>query len=217
MTLKMIRTDWIAIKSHHWRLFIMAGIVALFGVTGLSMVIIPMSAYMALAFSINTFAVEEKGKLDSLLLTLPLSRKAIVRGRFMFMGIALLLGLCVSGAAVGIISPNMRLGELYMGVTPSAIALMCALGFAFGGFINLCMYPALFRLGYEKGKIWGFYLPIGVIALLFGVISVLSNMETVMPKILGWFVYWSEHTLIICAVMLAIGAALMCISYRLSL
>jgi hypothetical protein len=217
MTLKMIKTDWIAIKSHHWRLVIMAAIVAVFGMAGLSMAIIPVAAYMALAFSMNTFAVEEKGKLDSLYLTLPISRKNIVRGRYVFMGATLSIWLIISGAAVGIIAPNMQFGELYMGVTPKTIAIMCSLGFAFGSFINLCMYPAMFRFGYEKGKIWGFYIPIGAIAVVFGAVSALSTMESVMPTVLRWIVYWSENTVFVCAIMLAIGAALMYISYRLSL
>ncbi|GHU54478.1 hypothetical protein FACS1894132_09160 [Clostridia bacterium] len=93
MTLKMIKTDWLAIKMHHWRLLIMAAVIILFGITGLTMVIIPVASYMAVVFSINTFAVEEKGNLDRLLLTLPLSRKDIVRGRFVFMGVTLLIGL----------------------------------------------------------------------------------------------------------------------------
>jgi ABC-type transport system involved in multi-copper enzyme maturation permease subunit len=217
MTLKMIKTDWIAIKSHHWRLVIMAAVVAVFGAVGLSMVIIPMAAYMAMAFSMNTFAVEEKGKLDSLYLTLPLSRKDIVRGRYVFMGATLLIWLLVSGAAVGIITPNMQFGELYMGVAPRTIAIMCSLGFAFGSFINLCMYPAMFRFGYEKGKIWGFYIPLVAIASIFGAVSALSTMESVLPTVLRWMAYWGENAVFVCAIMLAIGAALMYISYRLSL
>jgi hypothetical protein len=215
MTLKMIRTDWIAIKSHHWRLILMAAIVVGFSVAGLSMATIPMAAFIAMSFSMNTFAVEEKGKLDSLYLTLPLSRKDIVRGRFVFMGATLLIWLIFSGAVVGIITPNMQLGVLYMGVTPGTIAIMCSFGFAFGGFINLCMFPAMFRLGYEKGKIWGFYIPAILVGLIFGAVSALSNIEDV--TLLRWMVYWGENIVFVCAIILAIGAALMYISYRLSL
>jgi ABC-type transport system involved in multi-copper enzyme maturation permease subunit len=67
----------------------MAAILAVFGAAGLSMVVIPISAYMAIAFSMNAFAVEEKGKLDHLYLSLPLSRNSIARGRFAFMIILL--------------------------------------------------------------------------------------------------------------------------------
>ncbi|GHV40470.1 hypothetical protein FACS189490_05670 [Clostridia bacterium] len=216
MTLRMIRTDWIAIKMHHWRLIIMAGIVVFFGISGLTMTTIPVAAYMALAYSVNTFAVEENGKLDSLLLTLPLSRKDIVRGRYVFMGAALLIGLCIGGVVVCIASPNMRLGDLYMGVTVSSVALMCSLGFAFGGFINLCMFPALFHLGYEKGKIWGFYLPLFTMSAVVSAAGVMSNLNAFMPKILNWMTYWGEHTVFVCAVMLGIGAGLMFVSYLLS-
>lgn len=40
-------------------------------------------------------------------------------------------------------------------------------GFLFYGMMSLAMYPQLFRLGYQKGKSWGYYLPAGIICLLY--------------------------------------------------
>ncbi|MDR1565530.1 MAG: ABC-2 transporter permease [Oscillospiraceae bacterium] len=215
MTLKVIRTDWLATKSQHWRLLIMAAIVVVFALMEMSMIIIPISAYMAIAFSMNAFAVEEKGKLDHLYLSLPLSRKSIVRGRFTFMILLLVIALAICGAIVVATSPHLQFGEIYTDVEPKSIALMCSLGFAFSGFINLSMYPVMFRMGYEKGKIFGFYIPVFVIALIFGLTAAFA--ATRIEILLGWLLYWLANPLKVCGIMLAVGTVLFYLSYRLSL
>jgi MFS family permease len=211
----MIKTDWLAIKAHHWRLLIMAAIVALFGFTDMSMIVIPIAAYMAIAFSVNTFAVEEKGKLDHLYLSLPLSRKNVVRGRFAFMILLLVISFAICGAVVAVVSPSLDFGGISFEIGTKTISLMCCLGFAFGGFINLSMYPVMFRMGYEKGKIFGYYVPIFAVGTIFGVAGALvaSRVEI----LVNWFSYWLANPLKICGILLLLGAVLFYVSYRLSL
>jgi hypothetical protein len=193
----------------------MAAIIAFFGFVKLTLVIIPISAYMAIAFSMNAFAVEEKGKLDHLYLSLPLSRKSIVRGRFAFMILLLAVALIVCGAITMITAPTLEFGAFIVEIEPEIIVLMCFLGFAFGGFINLSMYPVMFRMGYEKGKIFGFYIPVGIVAAVFGAIGALANSR--FELFAGWLTYWFENPLMVCGIMSAIGAGLFFISYQLSL
>jgi hypothetical protein len=75
----------------------------------------------------------------------------------------------------------------------------------------------MFRLGYEKGRIWGFYIPVILIAGMFGVLNVLLHTEKSISMMLGWITFWSQNIILVCVIMLAIGAALMYVSYRLSL
>jgi ABC-type transport system involved in multi-copper enzyme maturation permease subunit len=215
MTLKMIKTDWLAIKSHHWRLIIMAAIVVFFGVSGMGLFIIPIAAYMAMSFSMNTFAVEEKGKLDHLYLSLPISRKNVVQGRFAFMLVLLIVALAICAAVVLLASPTLNLGELSVTIEPKVIALMCFVGFAFGGFINLCMYPIMFRLGYEKGKIFGFYIPIVIVGAVMGTFAVLINKK--LELISRLVTYWFENVPQVCGVLFVAGGILFFSSYVLSL
>jgi ABC-type transport system involved in multi-copper enzyme maturation permease subunit len=193
----------------------MAAIVALFGFAGMSMVIIPIAAYMAIAFSVNTFAVEEKGKLDHLYLSLPLSRNSIVKGRFTFMILLLVIVLAICGAIVAVVSPSLDFGGISFEIGTKTIALMCCLGFAFGGFINLSMYPVMFRMGYEKGKIFGFYIPIFVVAAIFGVVGALATSRV--EILVNWFSYWFANPLKVCGIMLLLGSVMFYASYRLSL
>ncbi|MDR3238970.1 MAG: ABC-2 transporter permease [Clostridiales bacterium] len=215
-TLKMIKADWLAIKSHHWRLLIMTAIIAIFALSGMSLVVLPISVYMALAFSVNSFEVEEKGKLDSLFLTLPVTRRDIVRGRYAFLLFFVILAMAVSGGVIVIAMPQLAFGEIVMSMSPATLWLLCSFSFALCGFINLCMYPTLFALGYAKGKMWGFYLPVILIALLFsGLGLVMSNEELVM-KVIAWIAYWSDHSLKVGGAFVLIGLGLLYISYSLS-
>jgi hypothetical protein len=220
MTLQMIKTDWLAVKCHRWRLAIIAVIVALFAVAKMTIVLLPIVTYMAIAFSMNAFAVEEKGKLEHLYLSLPLTRKSIVRGRYAFMLAMIAASILVCGGVMAILKPRlefgaMAFGGMAFGVGNKVIAVMCLAGFAFGGFINLSMYPVMFRIGYEKGKIFGFYIPIVIIALIFGGMGYLVNAKT--ELVIGWLTYWFSNPLQVGAIMFAIGAALYYVSYRLSL
>ncbi|MDR0513672.1 MAG: ABC-2 transporter permease [Coriobacteriaceae bacterium] len=220
MTLKMIGTDWLAIKAHWWRLLIMAAIVAMFGFVGMNMVIIPIGAYMAIAFSMNAFAVEEKGKLEHLYLSLPLSRSNIVRGRFAFAAFLLAFALVACGLIVALTSTSLDFGLfgargfLSIEMQPKMIALICCLGFAFGGFMNLSMYPIMFRMGYEKGKVFGFIIPAFVSAALFGGLGILMGSQ--MELIVSWLAYWAENPVLVGATMLGIGVALFLVSYLVS-
>jgi hypothetical protein len=170
---------------------------------------------MAIAFSMNAFEVEEKGKLDHLYLSLPLSRNIIVRGRFTFMIILLVTALVICGIIISVTTPTLQFAMIYIGLEPKIIALLCSFSFLFGGFICFAMYPIMFRVGYTKGKVFGFYIPAIIIAILFGILGFLVGNR--MELFLRWLGYWLEHALQVCAIMLGVGAALFIVSYRLSL
>ena len=87
--LNMIKLDWIGMKVYQKRFVIIPCTILLYGFF-LSPVIIPFMAFLMLSFSVNPFAVEEKGKLDNLYLTLPVMRREIVNARY---GLSLLMQL----------------------------------------------------------------------------------------------------------------------------
>ncbi|MDR0949914.1 MAG: ABC-2 transporter permease, partial [Lachnospiraceae bacterium] len=121
----MIVTDWHAIKSHHWRLIIMAALILVFTFAGMSMALIPMSAYMGMVFSLNAFAVEEKGKLQHLYLSFPLSRSSIVRGRYAFMLFCVLVSLAVTSALTYFFIPTLKMGTYRYDIDLRIIIMLC--------------------------------------------------------------------------------------------
>ncbi len=82
MIAKMIALDWSAMKFYQIRGLLLPVFVLIYGLYS-PITVIPLSAIMLLSFSVNPFAVEEKGELNILYLTLPVGRKSIVAGRYM--------------------------------------------------------------------------------------------------------------------------------------
>jgi hypothetical protein len=70
-------------------------------------------------------------------------------------------------------------------------------------------------MGYEKGKIFGFYIPIFVVAAIFGAVGVLASSRV--EVLVNWLSYWFANPLKVCGIMLLLGAAMFYASYRLSL
>ena len=78
------------------------------------------------------------------------------------------------------------------------------------------MYPQLFRLGYQKGKIWGYYLPAGMICLIYIIITEYDAKVKGGMFMTELLIYASEHILAVSGSLLALGAMLLGISYLLS-
>lgn len=95
MIAKMIALDWRAMKYYQIRVLLLPVFVFIFGVVYSPLTVIPMSVVMSLNFSLNPFAVEEKGELNNLYLTLPVRRKSIVAGRYILSIIMLLCGIAI--------------------------------------------------------------------------------------------------------------------------
>ena len=87
---RMAMIDWNAMKCFHLRLFLLPIISLAAGFIS-ALLVVPTNVFMFLFFSVNTFAVEEKGDLNKLYLTLPVKRSAVVAGRYVLsicMGLA---------------------------------------------------------------------------------------------------------------------------------
>jgi hypothetical protein len=77
------------------------------------------------------------------------------------------------------------------------------------------MYPIMFRLGYQKGKIFGFYIPVALIAGFSGIVTFLVGNR--IELLANWLAFWMEHLFFTCTVIFAISVALFAVSYALSL
>jgi hypothetical protein len=175
MTKKMIATDWIAIKSRYFEvIFLTAFTIAMISMNGMvTMIFILMAAVFAQNCAAEPFIVEEKGDLQQFYLSLPLSRKSIVRGRYVFMLICVVVMLGLSVGLALIISPTIEFLDSRFDVTPSIIIMIGFVSFAASSLFNIFCYPIMFRYGFSKGKIIGFFVPIIIVGSL-----------------LGLFVYW---------------------------
>ena len=216
MTGKMLKTDWLAM-NYYWGGGIFILLIVLMTAYSLPLLVIPIAVFGVFSFSVNPFAVEDKGKLDHLYLTLPVRRRDIVRGRFalslLMQTVAYLVGIPVM-LMVGTI----RLFGNSVDINGMMIALICAFGVLLYGILNISTFPVLFKIGYVKGQVIGFYLPM-ILVMVVTIIATLffQNDPEFFQKAIGIITYVFSHGGIVAAGLILIGLALLGASYGLSL
>ena len=83
--------------------------------------------------------------------------------------------------------------------------MVISLSYLLYAILNLFMFPMLFRLGYHKGKFWGFYLPMGFFALLFGAYLAITHLPENKTLTLNFIVYASENLLMVSGSIVVFG------------
>lgn len=218
--LNMIKLDWLGMKVYQKR-FIVIPLVTLFYGFFSAAILVPFMVFMMLSFSVNPFAVEEKGKLDNLYLTLPITRKSIVGARFGLAFIMQFIGLIVSIIAT-LIFADALYGETIFGTYTfqaefgTMLLIICA-SLLFYAIMNISTFPVLFKMGYARGRALGFYIPIGVVTALIVAAYFLWFFNASFQAWLLSFVNWLlVNNVLTAIVMLGLAALILALSYALS-
>jgi hypothetical protein len=218
--LNMIKLDWLGMKYYQIRIVIVPIVVCFIGLLNEAL-IIPVMAFVMLSFSVNPFAIEEKGKLDNLYLTLPVARKTIVKAR---LGLSLIMQF--TGLAFGTVI-TVILSKLLYGRTIlfernfradfDVMFLIICGSLLLYTIMNLSMFPILFKIGYAKGKALGYYIPVGVsMVIIYGFI-LLGIYNDSFNIWLQSFLEWSfANTLWTAVIILVTSVVIFLISYALS-
>lgn len=211
--LNMIKMDWFAIKYYQKRVLVIC--IPLFAIGYISPVLLmPTAAFFFFLFSLDPFAVEEKGDLNRLYLSLPVKRNDIVAGRYVLSLIMVLCGI-LFGLVCMPLANRISLSKWYPDL--KWILALAAFGLLLYALMNLFMYPLLFKLGYQKGKFWGMYVPLGVCTMAYAAFLTYTLLPGNEKLVLHMLVYASEHMLLVSGGMLVLAAALLTVSYLLSL
>jgi len=219
--LNMIKLDWLGMKCYWLRIIILPIVICFYGLLS-EAIIIPFVAFMMLSFSVNPFAVEEKGKLDNLYLTLPINRKTIVNTRFSLSLIMQLVGI-VFGVLATVLMASILYGrkiifyEHYFNADfPTILLLVCG-SLLLYAVMNLATFPILFKIGYAKGKALGFYIPIAAATVLLFVVYYLWYLNEGFRVWIEAAVAWSySNPLWMSGILLALAVFFLVISYTLS-
>lgn len=211
MIKQMMALDWRAMKYYQIRGFLLPIGVLFFGVVYSPLMVIPFLAFLSMSFSVNPFAVEEQGELNNLYLTLPVKREQIVIGRY-----ALSLTILLTAIAVGIpmmaLTNTIAFSKFYVGA--KGVIAIIAMSFFMYSVVNLFMYPILFKMGYQKGKMWGFYVP----AVLFSLGIVLGYYAFIRDGTpINFIAYLSDHIVLVSVIMVIISMALLSLSCAISI
>lgn len=213
MAKKMALMDWYAMKYYHTRGLLLPVFVIFVGLFSSPLLVAPTSILLFQFFSLNPFAVEEKGALNNLYLTLPVSRNDIVSGRFILSGI---MGLCGSVISIPIMLVINQFGWSHFYIPFSWYIFIFALSFFLFSLLNLATYPVLFKLGYNKGKFWGMVLPAIFMGIIYGAFTGMSHLSGSDLLILDVLEYAYQNMLLISGSITLLGVIFLMISYTLS-
>lgn len=124
-------------------------------------------------FSIATFNYDEMSKADRYILTLPLTRKQVVRAKY-----ALVIGSTIVGSLIGIILSSIITFVMSKNV-PNLLDLgLMSLGGILGiGLIESIQIPCIYKFGTEKGKIQTFMVSALVAFLIGGIFFIGEKIE----------------------------------------
>lgn len=212
MMIRMAKLDWNAMKYFHLRIFLIP-VISLAAGFITPLFVVPTNVFLFLFFSINTFAIEEKGDLNMLYLTLPIQRSFVVAGRYtLSIGMGL-LGL-VTGIPLALLADCFSLSHYYgpIGWFLPVITISCLLFSVF----NICMFPILFKLGYSKGKFWGMLVPTALFAALYSVLVIISSLPGNEHLLFNILVYAHQNMLFVNGGMAAAAAMILLFSFLLS-
>ena len=172
MMKQMALFDWKAIKYFHMRVLLLPVISLAAGFIS-ALLVVPTNVFMFLFFSVNTFAVEEKGDLNMLYMTLPIRRSSVVGGRYALSICMGLVGLII-GIPLAIFADRFSLSHYY-GPLEWFLPIV-AISYLLFAVFNLCMFTILFKLGYSKGKFWGMLVPLALFAALYSAWVIISSL-----------------------------------------
>jgi ABC-type transport system involved in multi-copper enzyme maturation permease subunit len=216
----MIKLDWLGMKYYRVRVIIIPLSICIMGFFS-EAIIIPLLSFFMLSFSVNPFAVEEKGKLDHLYLTLPVTRKTIVNARFGLSLIMLFAGI-VFGVLLTILMSALLYGktvffEHSFQADFATMFLLICVSLLLYAIMNLSMFPILFKIGYAKGKALGFYIPVGVSMAIIYALFLLGIYNNSFNTWLQSFLEWSlDYNVWAAVIILAMAVIFFSISYALS-
>ncbi len=212
MARQLALLDWRSMKSYHVRMIAIPISSFIIGMIT-NVFVIPTCVILSCLFSINAFAVEEKSALDNLYLPLPVKRHSIVAGRFMLSIVMGLLGLIIS-IPLMLLANQFSLSRYYgpVGWYLSIITI----SYLFFALLNLSTFPILFKLGYQKGKFWGYILPLSVVGILYFVFMIIYTLPGNELMLFNMLEYASANKLLINGGIAVLATILLIISFGLS-
>jgi ABC-type transport system involved in multi-copper enzyme maturation permease subunit len=191
---------------------------ALFSLVGLGILMLPLMGIFGVIGAAEIFMIEEKDNLQLFYLSLPLSRKSIVKGRFAFMFSFVFILMILSSILSYFFTTPLLLGDTFYVVSFSFVIALAGISFASGGLFCIFMYPIMFRYGYEKGKIFGFIIPTILGGGIIGGLMVYATKD--LDKTIKFISYASENLqtalAIVTLIALVVGSLLYFSAYCLS-
>lgn len=167
--LGLVKKDLLMIKGNMRQviLFLVVFLILAFQENNI-IVIVPV--FVSMIVFITTFSYDEYNKWDAYAIALPISRKNIVKSKYIASVILWLIALLVTvviTVIMGIIGQNINYFEMF------GMILGCVFSIVL---LEAIMFPLIFKFGVEKGRI-GLFVGVFAIAALLGFIFTGVDLE----------------------------------------
>ena len=167
--LGLVKKDLLMIKGNMRQviLFLVVFLILAFQENNI-IVIVPV--FVSMMVFITTFSYDEYNKWDAYAIALPISRKNIVKSKYIASVILWLIALLVTvviTVIMGIIGQNINYFEMF------GMILGCVFSIVL---LEAIMFPLIFKFGVEKGRI-GLFVGVFAIAALLGFIFTGVDLE----------------------------------------
>ena len=212
MIRKMIALDWRSMKVYQIRGLLFPFFAIFVGWAYGSIMVIPVFVLMSSSFAINPFAVEDKGALNNFYLTLPVKRKEIVTGRYALSLLMLFCGIII-GVPFMLITNMFSMSKWYIGF--NGIVTVISVTYLLYTLFELFRFPILFKLGYTKGRFWGFILPSMFAGAFFGAFLALSSFPKYAAIGLDFITFASDNMLLVSGGIVVLATGFLILSYNL--
>ena len=167
--LSLIKKDLLMIKGNMRQVMLFLIVFLILALQENNIIVI-VPVFVSMMIFITTFSYDEYNKWDAYAITLPISRKDIVKSKYITSVILWLIALLVTVVIVGIMGvfeQNIDYFEMF------GMILGCVFSIVL---LEAIMFPLIFKFGVEKGRI-GLFVGVFAIAGLLGFIFTGIDLE----------------------------------------
>jgi len=212
--LSFVKLDYMTLKPYlTWKTALLfLAVLAFIGYgTGEVSALVGMCMMFSVIFACYPFAVGDRNGIDTLYATLPITKKTVVIGRYVFT-LALNLFIGVASLLVSAIL-MMALKKDFNGADALIITLVC---FALFSVVEAVQLPIYFRFGYAKAKLLA-YLPLAGFPAVVVAASTLLGKKRLFPFLENVFSWVQANAYVTAALAVILWASIMIFSVVLSL
>ena len=199
--LGLIKKDLLMIKGNLRQAILFLGVFIILALQENNIIVI-VPVFVSMMIFMTTFSYDEYNKWEAYAISLPVSRKNIVKAKYVasiiLWVIALLVTVVITGI-MGIFEQNLNYSEMF------GMILGCVFSIVL---LEAVMFPLIFKFGVEKGRI-GVFIGVFVIAALLGFIFTGIDLENAN----GFIEFFNNYYYILIPLVAVI---LMVISYFIS-
>ena len=179
--LLVLKLDYCIVKTSYSRIIMVYFISILLGLLTQPIMPIIMIMFFSVSFSGLTFSIIEKNNCEKIYGILPIRRREIIAGRYLYgfiSGMANLIISIVLAYMIAILSKQQ--------IDNTTLFLSITLAFCYYSFAVSISYPIYYKIGFSKSFIF-ITMPLYIIILLFVFLSEKTNFYVTVEKALQYF------------------------------